>query len=66
MNMEEQEATIQPFVKNTVPEIIRRDSNAAWDSAVEKFNSPKPSPMYVVLYSLAAANSSIAALPIAC
>lgn len=40
--------TIQPYIANTAAAIIRRDSNTAWDSAVEKFAKPRPSPQYVI------------------
>ncbi|KAM0718472.1 hypothetical protein Q7P37_005542 [Cladosporium fusiforme] len=39
---------IEPYVKNTAAAIIRRDSNTAWDSAVERFDPPKPSPTIVI------------------
>lgn len=41
---------IQPYVTNTAAAIVRRNSNTAWGSAVEKFNKPKPSPQYVIAY----------------
>ncbi|GAB7358210.1 hypothetical protein MBLNU230_g0362t1 [Neophaeotheca triangularis] len=43
MSMADENAVIQPYVTNTAAAIIRRDSTAAWDSAVEKFIPPRPS-----------------------
>jgi hypothetical protein len=40
--MAHQNAIVEPFVKNTAVAIIRRDSDSAWDSAVEKFTPPRP------------------------
>jgi hypothetical protein len=46
--MAHQNAVVEPFVQNTAAAIIRRDSDAAWDSAVEHFNPPsQPSAKYV-------------------
>ena len=42
--MAHQNAVLEPFVKNTAAAIIRRDSDAAWDSAVLKSAPPKPQP----------------------
>lgn len=42
--MATQDVTVQPYVTNTAADIIQRDSNTAWDAAVEKFIPPKPSP----------------------
>jgi hypothetical protein len=45
--MTQQNEIVEPFFTNMAVAIIRRDSDAAWDSAVEKFNQPRPSPKYV-------------------
>jgi hypothetical protein len=44
--MAHQNAVVEPFVKNTAAAIIRRDSDTAWDSAVEKITPPRPRPSH--------------------
>lgn len=45
--MANQNDIIEPFVTHTATAIIRRDSDPAWDSAVDKFLPPSPSARYV-------------------
>ena len=40
--MAHQNAVVEPFVRNTAVAIVRRDSDSAWDSAVEHFTPPRP------------------------